>query len=211
VPKSAAAATAIEDGNKRVSSKPKWSPMDQSVPTVTKSNAMNSSSSQSRRRSPQRRRDDYRDERSIRRSGSNRGNVPSSQNRNAPRGSSSATTNNSGYSNNNSNSNTNSNNMKPIRSTTSSRRDNNSSRITRSTMPSYTESKTPGLNGNPIIKSDPYIDAKKSKPLIGQPIIIEAPLTPIVTNLYGTYYFNGPAPFTTLDTIAIKESIKKQM
>lgn len=84
-------------------------------------------------------------------------------------------------------------------------------------MPSYTESKTPGLNGNPIMpKTDPssqpqqaYADAKKPKPLLGRPIIIETPI-PVMT--YGaTYYFNGPAPFT-IDAIAnIKESIKKQM
>jgi hypothetical protein len=62
-------------------------------------------------------------------------------------------------------------------------------------------------------KADPsqaYVDAKKPKPLLGRPIIIEAAPIPVMT--YGaTYYFNGPAPFT-IDAIAnIKESIKKQM
>jgi hypothetical protein len=210
----------IEDGSKRVS-KPKWARLDVDTKTPISSSAApqsNVSSQQNnRRRSPPRRRGDdyrdYRDDRSIRRSGSNRGNVPS--NRSGPRNSgginpSVASTNSS---NNNNNSTSSSSSMKPARgggSSNTSRRDN-PTYITRSNRPSYTESKTPGLNGNPIKHTDSY-DAKKPKPsLIGRPIIIEAPITPIVTNVFGTYYFNGPAPFT-LDTIGnIKESIKKQM
>ena len=214
----------IEDGSKRVS-KPKWARLDvDTKQAATSSSAAaaapqsNASSQQNRRRSPPRRRGDdyrdYRDDRSIRRSVSNRGNVPS--NRSGPRNSggginpSVASTNSS---NNNNNSTSSSSSMKTARgggSTNTSRRDN-PTYITRSNRPSYTESKTPGLNGNPIKNTDSY-DAKKPKPsLIGRPIIIEAPITPIVTNVFGTYYFNGPAPFT-LDTIGnIKESIKKQM
>lgn len=212
----------IEDGNKRVS-KPKWARLDvdtKSSTSVPQSNHQGSSSQQqqqNRRRSPPRRRGDdyrdYRDDRSIRRSGSNRGNVPSNR---GPRNNSgginpsvvAASTNNNSINNSSSSS-----SMKPGRggaSTNTSRRDN-PTYITRSNRPSYTESKTPGLNGNPIKPTDSY-DAKKPKPsLIGRPIIIEAPIAPIVTNVFGTYYFNGPAPFT-LDTIGnIKESIKKQM
>lgn len=210
----------IEDGSKRVS-KPKWARLDvdtkQAATSSSAAPQSNASSQQNRRRSPPRRRGDdyrdYRDDRSIRRSGSNRGNVPS--NRSGPRNSggvnpSVASTNSS---NNNNNSTSSSSSMKPARgggSTNTSRRDN-PTYITRSNRPSYTESKTPGLNGNPIKNTDSY-DAKKPKPsLIGRPIIIEAPITPIVTNVFGTYYFNGPAPFT-LDTIGnIKESIKKQI
>ncbi|XP_070499859.1 la-related protein 1 [Chironomus tepperi] len=201
----------IEDGNKRVS-KPKWARLDVDTKTATGPHSNQGSSQQNRRRSPPRRRGDdyrdYRDDRSIRRSGSNRGNVPS--NRSGPRNSavanpSVATTNNS---NNNSSS---SSSMKPVRGSSNTSRRDNPTYITRSNRPSYTESKTPGLNGNPIKPSDSY-DAKKPKPsLIGRPIIIEAPIAPIVTNVFGTYYFNGPAPFT-IDTIGnIKESIKKQI
>lgn len=223
----------IEDGNKRVSSKPKWARLDvepKSAASQSSSSNANPSSTQHRRRSPPRRRggDDYRnyrddrDDRSIRRSGSNRGNVPS--NRSGPRrdvvvvnagvqvaavssAAVAATAGNGAVISTN-----NTTNMKPMRqSTSSSRRDNNNQYITRSTRPSYTESKTPGLNGNPVVKNADMYDVKKQKPsLIGRPIIIEAG-TPIVTNVYGTYYFNGPAPFT-LETIGnIKESIKKQM
>lgn len=206
----------IEDGNKRVSSRPKWARLDVDSKTGAVPSQSNAASSQNRRRSSPRRRGgddyrgDYRDDRSIRRSGTSRGTVPpSSRGPRSGTGPASVTNNNSNTNNSNSNSTT----MKPIRgSTTSSRRDNQY--ITRSTRPSYTESKTPGLNGNPIIKPSDTYDPKKPKQpsLIGRPIIIEAPpITPIVTNVYGTYYFNGPAPFT-LDTIGnIKESIKKQM
>lgn len=206
----------IEDGSKRVS-KPKWARLDVDTKSATAPQSNQASSQQqNRRRSPPRRRGDdyrdYRDDRSIRRSGSNRGNVPS--NRSGPRNTggpnpSVASTTNSSNINNNTNSSSSSSSMKPGRggSTNTSRRDN-PTYITRSNRPSYTESKTPGLNGNPIKPTDSY-DAKKPKPsLIGRPIIIEAP---IVTNVFGTYYFNGPAPFT-IDTIGnIKESIKKQM
>ena len=86
-------------------------------------------------------------------------------------------------------------------------------------MPSYTESKTPGLNGNPIMPKNStdmsqhaYIDAKKPKPLLGRPIIIEAATPiPVMTYTGATYYFNGPTQFN-IDAVAnIKESIKKQM
>lgn len=220
----------IEDGNKRVS-KPKWNRLDVEAKGTSSSHSSNVSSAapppHSRRRSPPRstRRggnDDYRgypDDR--RRNGSNRPAASSASNR-GPRsgagGNNGSTT--AGPTNNSSSSTTtaaitnNASGVKPMRGPTS-RRDNASQYITRSTRPSYTESKTPGLNGNPIIKSsDVVYDAKKPKPsLIGRPIIIDpAPLgTPIVTNVFGTYYFNGPTPFT-LDTIGnIKESIKKQM
>ena len=205
----------IEDGNKRVSSKPKWARLDVDTKTAAAAPQSNASSQQNnRRRSPPRRRGDdyrdYRDDRSIRRTGSNRGNVPS--NRSGPRTSggnppTTASTNNSNNNNNSSSSSS----MKPVRASTNTSRRDNTTYITRSNRPSYTESKTPGLNGNPIKPNESY-DAKKPKPsLIGRPIIIEAPITPIVTNVFGTYYFNGPAPFT-LDTIGnIKESIKKQM
>lgn len=211
----------IEDGNKRVS-KPKWARLDvdtKSSTSAPQSNHQGSSQQQqNRRRSPPRRRgdyrDDYRDDRSIRRSGSNRGNVPSNRGPRNNSGGINPSINPAASTNSNSNNNSSSSNsMKPGRggaSTNTSRRDN-PTYITRSNRPSYTESKTPGLNGNPIKPIDSY-DAKKPKPsLIGRPIIIEAPIAPIVTNVFGTYYFNGPAPFT-LDTIGnIKESIKKQM
>ncbi|KAL7035694.1 hypothetical protein ACKWTF_008511 [Chironomus riparius] len=213
----------IEDGSKRVS-KPKWARLDVDTKSASAPQSNQASSQQqNRRRSPPRRRGDdyrdYRDDRSIRRSGSNRGNVPS--NRSGPRNtgapnpsvaSTTTTTNSSNINNNITNSSSSTSSMKPGRggSTNASRRDN-PTYITRSNRPSYTESKTPGLNGNPIKPSDSY-DAKKPKPsLIGRPIIIEAPIAPIVTNVFGTYYFNGPAPFT-IDTIGnIKESIKKQI
>ena len=213
----------IEDGSKRVS-KPKWARLDVDTKSASAPQSNQASSQQqNRRRSPPRRRGDdyrdYRDDRSIRRSGSNRGNVPS--HRSGPRNTggpnpsvpSTTTTNSININNNNTNnSSSSSSSMKPGRggSTNASRRDN-PTYITRSNRPSYTESKTPGLNGNPIKPTDSY-DSKKPKPsLIGRPIIIEAPITPIVTNVFGTYYFNGPAPFT-IDTIGnIKESIKKQM
>lgn len=198
----------IEDGNKRVSTKPKWAKLD----VDTKTTQSLSTASQNRRRSPPRSRrgDDYRDhrdDRSIRRSGSNRGNVPS--NRNGPRptgvGNNGAPTASSNAVNSTSS-------MKPTRGgSTNAPSTRNATYITRSNRPSYTESKTPGLNGNPIIKpTETTYDAKKSKqPLIGRPIIIEAP--PIVTNVFGTYYFNGPAPFTMESIGNIKDSIRKQM
>lgn len=82
-------------------------------------------------------------------------------------------------------------------------------------MPSYTESKTPGLNGNPIMpksdQSQQLYDAKKPKPLVGRPIILETPPGIPVIGYGATYYFNGPGQFS-IDAIAnIKESIKKQM
>jgi hypothetical protein len=220
----------IEDGNKRVSSKPKWARLDVEAKATSASHSSSNSTSaaphsntNSRRRSPPppRRREDYReyrDERPIRRTGSNRGTVSSTSTGRGPRsGAASGSAGSTAPSNNNSSSNTSSNttaSLKPVRGSTS-RRDNNTQYITRSTRPSYTESKTPGLNGNPVVKgSDVVYDAKKPKPsLIGRPIIIEPAAlgTPIVTNVFGTYYFNGPTPFA-LDTIGnIKESIKKQM
>lgn len=196
---------AFDDGAKRVNAKPKWNRFE------VEPKSSSAASNQNRRktdRSPPRRnnRDDYYsrrdervrdDDRSNRRGNSNRGTVPSSSTRNSRSGVAPAPTSSS-------------NNIKPA--SRGPRRE--SAYITRSNRPSYTESKTPGLNGNPIVpikSSDPY-DAKKQKPLLGRPIIIDA-LAPIVTaqNIYGTYYFNGPTPFT-LDTIGnIKESIKKQM
>lgn len=218
----------IEDGNnnsnKRVSSKPKWNRLD----VDAKTSSSYASQQSSRRRSPPRgRRDDrgdyYREERSVRRVASNRSNVPPS-NRGAPRGSNNpvAVTNNNGSIKSSSAS------SRQVSSNTSRRGGENTGTnahstqyITRSDRPSYTASKTPGLNGNPIMKpSDsalqaPY-DAKKPKPLLGHPIIIEA-ATPIpiigpnVWNGGATYYFNGVPPYT-IDAIEnIKESIKKQM
>lgn len=209
---------AIDDGAKRVNAKPKWNRFD--VEPKTNSTSSSVPSSQNRRksdRSPPRRnnrdeRDYYSrrddrvrdDDRSNRRGNSSRGSVPSSSTRNprsgvappapvvVPPAASSS--------------------VKPPVSR-APRGPREAAFITRSNRPSYLDSKTPGLNGNPLvpIKNDPY-DAKKQKPLLGRPIIID-PNLPIVTaqNIYGTYYFNGPTPFT-LDTIGnIKESIKKQM
>lgn len=196
---------AYDDGAKRVNSKPKWNRFE------VEPKSSSAASSQNRRktdRSPPRRnnRDDYYsrrddrtrdDDRSNRRGNSNRGTVPSSSTRNPRSGVAPAPSSSSG-------------NIKPA--SRGPRRE--PAYITRSNRPSYTESKTPGLNGIPVVQHknlDPY-DAKKQKPLLGRPIIIDA-LAPIVTaqNIYGTYYFNGPTPFT-LDTIGnIKESIKKQM
>lgn len=196
---------AIDDGAKRVNSKPKWNRFE------VEPKSSSAASSQNRRktdRSPPRRnnRDDYYsrrddrirdDDRSNRRGSSNRGTAPSSSTRNPRSGVAPAPTSSSGI----------------VKSASRGPR-REPAYITRSNRPSYTESKTPGLNGNPVVaikSSDPY-NAKTQKPLLGRPIIIDA-LAPIVTaqNIYGTYYFNGPAPFT-LDTIGnIKESIKKQM
>lgn len=194
---------AFDDGAKRVNAKPKWNRFE----VEPKSSAQNRRKTD---RSPPRRnnRDDYYsrrddrvrdDDRSNRRGNSSRGTVPSSSTRNPRSGVAPAPPSATGS-------------IKPA--SRGPRRE--PAYITRSNRPSYTESKTPGLNGNPIapIKSSdhPY-DAKKQKPLLGRPIIIDASLAPIVTaqNIYGTYYFNGPTPFT-LDTIGnIKESIKKQM
>lgn len=197
---------AFDDGAKRVNAKPKWNRFE------VEPKSSSAASTQSRRktdRSPPRRnnRDDYYsrrddrvrdDDRSNRRGNSNRGTAPSSSTRNPRSGVAPAPSSSSGSI------------IKPA--SRGPRRE--PAYITRSNRPSYTESKTPGLNGNPIVaikSSDPY-DAKKQKPLLGRPIILDA-LAPIVTaqNIYGTYYFNGPTPFT-LDTIGnIKESIKKQM
>lgn len=200
---------AVDDGAKRVNAKPKWNRFEvEAKPAV---------SSQNRRktdRSPPRRsnRDDYYsrrdDDRSNRRGNSSRGTVPSSSTRTprtvaVPAPSSSvvaaaavpvvpAT-------------------VKPAAARGPRREP---AYITRSNRPSYTESKTPGLNGNPIapMKSSDLYDAKKQKPLLARPIIIDASIAPLVaTNFNGTFYFNGPTPFA-LDTIGnIKESIKKQM
>lgn len=215
----------IEDGNnnsnKRVSSKPvKWNRLD------VETKASSSYAQPSRRRSPPRgggRRDDrdyYREDRSARRSNSNRSNAPPTNARGPPRVSSASVTSNNGS-------------IKAATTprapgTGSSRRENTgtiappSNHIMRSNRPSYTESKTPGLNGNPVILKPsefagqplPY-DAKKPKPLLGRPIIIEAatpiPVLPNVWTNGATYYFNNPPPFT-IDAIEnIRESIKKQM
>lgn len=199
-----------EDGAKRVNAKPKWNRFE----VEPKSSAASSQNRRKTDRSPPRRnnRDDYYtrrddrardDDRSNRRGNPTRGTVPSSSNR-APRSSAAP--------------------VAPATSATAAvgsvkppsrgpRRE--PAYITRSNRPSYTESKTPGLNGIPVApmkSSDPY-DAKKQKPLIGRPIIIDPSLTPLVTaqNIYGTYYFNGPTQFS-LDAITnVKESIKKQM
>lgn len=204
---------ALDDGAKRVNAKPKWNRFE------VEPKSSSAASTQNRRKTdrddqPPRRnnRDDYysrrddrvrEDDRSTRRGNSSRGSVPSSSSRTPRSGvAAPAPPSTSGS----------------VKSTSREPRDPRPPRrdpfITRSNRPSYTESKTPGLNGNPIIpmkSSDPY-DAKKQKPLIGRPILIDT-LAPLVTaqNIYGTYYFNGPNPYT-LDTIGnIKESIKKQM
>lgn len=212
---------AIDDGAKKVNTKPKWNRFD--VETKSSSSTTASQNRRKSDRSPPRRnnrddRDYYSrrddrvrdDDRSIRRGNSNRGSVPSSSTRN-PRGGvatvpvapaaavavTAAPASTSGS----------------IKSTAPRGPRREPAYITRSNRPSYTESKTPGLNGNPVvIKSSDHYDAKKQKPLLGRPIIIDA-ISPIVTahNIYGTYYFNGPTPFS-LDAIGnIKESIKKQM
>jgi hypothetical protein len=198
---------AADDGAKRVNAKPKWNRFE----VEPKSSA----AAQNRRktdRSPPRRnnREEYYtrrddrvrdDDRSNRRGNASRATVPSSSNRN-PRSTvvpASAAA------------------VPAVGSVKAPSRGprREPAYITRSNRPSYTESKTPGLNGNPIVpmkSSDPY-DAKKQKPLIGRPIIIDPSLAPLVTaqNIYGTYYFNGPTQFP-LDTINnVKESIKKQM
>lgn len=204
----------LDDGAKRVNAKPKWNRFE------VEPKSSSASSTQNRRKTdrddppPDRRnnRDDYYsrrddrnrdDDRSTRRGNSNRGSVPSSSSRH-PRSGAAAPAPPSTSSS--------------VKSTSREPRDPRGPRrdpfIMRSNRPSYTESKTPGLNGNPITpmkSSDPY-DAKKQKPLIGRPILID-PMAPLVTahNIYGTYYFNGPTPYA-LDTIGnIKESIKKQM
>lgn len=208
---------AIDDGAKRVNAKPKWNRFDVEPKSSSTSSAPSTQNRRKTERSPPRRsnrddRDYYSrrddrlrdDDRSNRRGNSNRGTVPSSSTRNprsavAPAAPPPASA------------------VAPIKTAAPTRGPRREpAYITRSNRPSYTESKTPGLNGNPIAtikSSDPY-DAKKQKPLLGRPIIIDASaIAPIVTaqNIYGTYYFNGPTPFT-LDTIGnIKESIKKQM
>lgn len=226
----------IEDGsinsnNKRVSSKPtKWARLDvETKPSSSNSAGGGGGYSSRRDERPrgggdrERRRDDrdyYRgDDRSIRRTGSSRSsNAPTSTRGNASR---------SVASNNGSVKSSSSRGGAPSVGGGSRGRGGESTNtgtnatpyITRSNRPSYTESKTPGLNGNPM-KPDmsggqaPY-DAKKPKPLLGQPIIIEATTQiPVMANVWtngATYYFNGPAPFT-IDAIGnIKESIKKQM
>lgn len=202
---------AVDDGAKRVNAKPKWNRFE-----VETKSAVSSQNRRKTDRSPPRRsnRDDYYsrrdDDRSNRRGNSSRGTVPSSSTR-TPRTV-----------------------VAPVASATvvaaaaaavpivpasvkpaargGVRRE--PAYITRSNRPSYTESKTPGLNGNPIapMKSSDLYDAKKQKPLLARPIIIDASIAPLVaTNFNGTFYFNGPTPFA-LDTIGnIKESIKKQM
>lgn len=204
---------ALDDGAKRVNAKPKWNrfevePKSSSVASTQNRRKTDRDDPQPRRNN----RDDYYsrrddrtrdDDRSTRRGNSSRGTVPSSSSRNPRSGVAAVAPPLSSGS---------------VKSTSREVRDPRPPRrdpfITRSNRPSYTESKTPGLNGNPIIpmkSSDPY-DAKKQKPLIGRPILIDT-IAPIVTaqNIYGTYYFNGPTPYT-LDTIGnIKESIKKQM
>lgn len=215
----------IEDGsinsnsNKRVSSKPtKWARLD--VETKPSSSGGYSSRRDERPRGGdrERRRDDrdyYRDDRSIRRTGSNRSsNAPTSNRGNAPR---TVVSNNGSIK-------TSTRQGAPSGGSGTRVRDNNNTGtnatpyITRSNRPSYTESKTPGLNGNPMkldASGQASYDTKKPKPLLGPPIIIEATTSiPVMTNVWtngATYYFNGPAPFT-IDAIGnIKESIKKQM
>lgn len=212
----------LDDGAKRVNAKPKWNRFE----VEPKSSSSTAPPSQNRRktdRSPPRRnnrddrdyysrRDDRMrdDDRSSRRGNSTRAPLPSSSSRNtrsgvapAPAVAAAAVV------------------PAPPSSSGSVKSVPRGTRrepayITRSNRPSYTESKTPGLNGNPLLtmKGSDIYDAKKQKPLIGRPIIIDASaIAPLVTaqNIYGTYYFNGPAPFT-LDAIGnIKESIKKQM
>lgn len=197
---------AVDDGAKRVNAKPKWNRFE-----VETKSAVSSQNRRKTDRSPPRRsnRDDYYsrrdDDRSNRRGNSSRGTAPSSSTRTprvgvAPAPSSSAV-------------------IAPVvpasvkpPAVRGPRRE--PAYITRSNRPSYTESKTPGLNGNPIapMKSSDLYDAKKQKPLLARPIIIDASIAPLVaTNFNGTFYFNGPTPFA-LDTIGnIKESIKKQM
>lgn len=193
---------AADDGAKRVNAKPKWNRFEvEPKPTASSQNRRKTDRSPPRRNN----RDDYYarrdDDRSTRRGNASRTTVPSSSNRNprstvAPAAATGASTAGSVKA--------------PSRGP---RREQ--AYITRSNRPSYTESKTPGLNGNPVVSmksSDPY-DAKKQKPLIGRPIILDPTLAPLVTaqNIYGTYYFNGPTQFP-LDTINnVKESIKKQM
>lgn len=204
---------AVDDGAKRVNGKPKWNRFE----VEPKSSSQNRRKTDRDRSPPPPRRnnrDDYYsrrddrvrdDDRSSRR-GNSRGTVPSSSTR-APRNNvvpapaAAAPASSS---------------VKSTTTTTSSRGPRREpAYITRSNRPSYTESKTPGLNGipMPLMKSSDY-DAKKQKPLLGRPILIDpSGIAPLVTaqNIYGTYYFNGPTPFT-LDTIGnIKESIKKQM
>lgn len=199
---------AVEDGAKRVNSKPKWNRFE----VETKPSQQNRRKTD-RDRSPPRRnnRDDYYsrrddrvrdDDRSSRRGNSTRGSVPASSSR-APRSNvahaaaAPAAT--------------------AAKATTAPARGprREPAFITRSNRPSYTESKTPGLNGNPLlpIKSSDLYDAKKQKPLLGRPILIDPAVNPLVTaqNIYGTYYFNGPTPFILDMTESIKEQIKKQM
>jgi len=192
-----------DDGTKRVAKSTKWARLDVEPPAAAAKSSTTSSSSQSRRRSPRRHRDDYYYEEYYeerpRRGASTRGSVPSSHR--APRTAGTATAAAAAAATTTS--------AKPARATTS-RRDGY---ITRSNRPSYTESKTPGLNGNPqhMQKSslDPH-DAKK-KPITLRPIAVVDPM-PIVSgqNFFGTFYY-GPVPFA-LDAIGnIKEQIKKQM
>lgn len=202
----------VDDGAKRVNAKPKWNRFE-----VEPKPAASSQNRRKTDRSPPRRnnRDDYYsnrrddrardDERSNRRGNPSRGTVPSSSSR-PPRTAVVATVPPPSTLN-----------SVPAKVAAPARgpRREQAPYITRSNRPSYTESKTPGLNGIPNVpmkNSDPY-DAKKQKPLLARPIIIDASLAPIMTaqNIYGTYYFNGPTAFT-MDAIGnIKESIKKQM
>ena len=199
---------AVEDGAKRVNSKPKWNRFE----VETKPSSQNRRKTD-RDRSPPRRnnRDEYysrrddrarEEDRSSRRGNSSRGSVPSSSTR-APRNNVVAP-------------------VVAVPATAAVKPTAAAARgprrepafITRSNRPSYTESKTPGLNGNPLlpIKSSDLYDAKKQKPLLGRPILIDA-VNPLVTaqNIFGTYYFNGPTPFILDMTESIKEQIKKQM
>ncbi|CRK97100.1 CLUMA_CG010449, isoform A [Clunio marinus] len=209
-----ATSNASDDGAKRVNSKPKWNRFDVEPKSLPSQNRRKSDRSPPRRnnrddRDYYSRRDDRTrdDERSSRRGGNgNRGSVPSTSSRNARNNPVSQTAPGAATAV------TSSGNIKSA-APRGARRE--PAYITRSNRPSYTESKTPGLNGNPNvpIKSSDHYDAKKQKPLLGRPIIIDPTLTPIVTaqNIYGTYYFNGPAPFA-LDTIGnIRDSIKKQI
>lgn len=210
---------AVDDGAKRVNAKPKWNRFEVEPKAAPSQNRRKTDRSPPRRSN----RDDYYtrrddrvrdDDRSSRRGNSSRGTVPSSSSRNPRSGVAPAPASSAAVAAAAAATTTTATQAANVK-TASSRGPRREPYITRSNRPSYTESKTPGLNGNPIVpmkSSDPY-DAKKPKPLMGRPILIDPALAPLVTaqNIYGTYYFNGPTPFT-LDAIGnIKESIKKQM
>lgn len=185
------------DDSKRVS-KPKWARLDvDAKSTGSSSSQQQSHKEQPRRRSPKRYRDeDYYYDRPGRRNGPSRGHVSSSSaatsSSRAPRGGNSSTS------------------TRPIIRGSERRRE---PYITRSNKPSYTESKTPGLNGNPPAPNkscDPQ-DAKK------KPINTRAPHVGldghIITgqNIYGTFYFNGATTFAIDSVVNVKESVKKQV